>query len=306
MARPLVSVVIPTRDRADLLRGAVESALAQDYPEIEVIVVDDGSRDETASVVADLRHSGSVRALRNETSVGAAAARNRGAEAAEGDLLLFEDDDCRSEPGRVEKLVAALESDPDAGYAYGRGRYLDVEGRAVLKGTEGPWAIGTPAALIRSTAFDAVGGFDPELPRLQDFDLWARILARYRTVEVPEVLFRTVRDAEGISASTARLVDAAGRLTAKYADSKVPPRHWARMHRYLGGALLVRGVWGQGLRHLLRAVRLRPTGLRGWLALAAGVTGPRGYRSALRLRGGGPAADVRGSGEGVDLPRGEP
>ena len=281
MATPLVSVVIPTRDRAEMLRGAVEAVLAQRYPELELIVVDDGSRDHTPSVTAGLGSGAGVLVLRNAEPRGPAAARNAAAELAHGELLLFEDDDCRGEPDRVEKLVEALTPRPDAAYAFCHSRRVTSAGGVVTKGTEGPWSIGTPAALIRADAFREVGGFDEALPRLQDFDLWTRLLARWPAVEVPETLYEAGWDDVGISASDEKLRLAEERLYDKYSPDDLPPRHLSAMHRRLGGKLLMYGHWRRGLAHFRRAVRRCPACPRSWAALAAGLTGPAVYRAIV-------------------------
>ncbi|MDX1674679.1 MAG: glycosyltransferase family A protein [Longimicrobiales bacterium] len=278
---PLVSVIIPTRDRAELLRGAVEAVLAQTHPELDVIIVDDGSGDHTPDVVAGFVADRRVRALRNEESAGAAAARNAGAEVARGEILLFEDDDCRGEPERVEKLIRALAPRTDAAYAFCHSRRVMASGDVVIKGDEGPWSIGTPAALIRAAAFREAGGFDPSLPRLQDFDLWTRLLVRRPAVEVPEVLYEAVWDDVGISASDKGLLEAEQYLYRKYDTDEMPASHLSAMHRRLGGKLMLAGHWGRGLTHFRRAVSACRWCPRSWAALVAGLAGPAVYRRVV-------------------------
>ena len=275
---PRVSVIIPTRDRAELLRGAVEAVLGQTHAGLELIIVDDGSRDHTPGVIADFSSDPRVRALRNEESRGAAEARNAGAGTARGDLLLFEDDDCRGAPERIEKLVRALDPVPGAAYAFCHSRRVMASGEVVVKGDEGAWSIGTPAALIRADAFREAGGFDASLPRLQDFDLWTRLLARRPAVEVPEVLYEAVWDDIGISASDKGLLEAEQRLYGKYDTDDMPASHLSAMHRRLGGKLMLAGHWGRGLAHFRRAVAVCRSCPRSWAALVAGLAGPGVYR----------------------------
>lgn len=281
----LVSVVIPTLNRATLLEAALDALLAQTHRELEVLVVDDGSTDRTSEIVAAAaRRDSRVRGLRHDVSRGASAARNKGAGESQGSYLLFEDDDCRGAPNRIEGLLAALESSPEAGYAYCWMRTRADTGESVLKGTQGPWSIGTPYALVRRAAFEAVGGFDPSLPRLQDFDLWTRILARYAAVEVPEVLFETVRDGSGISASTDRLLEAADLLLDKYRGADLPPGHLAMLHRLVGGRLMVERCRREALVHLRRAARLQPASPRSLAALTAASLGHGVYQHLVDLR----------------------
>lgn len=281
----LVSVIIPTRDRAELLAGTVSAMRAQTYPAIEIVIVDDGSRDGTPELINEfVRNHPGMRGLRHATSSGAAAARNTGAAVARGQYLLFEDDDCRAEPEKVALLVDALEQAPDAAYAYCYWTTRMLPDHSVtVHDPDEPWSMATPAALIRTEAFHAAGRFDPALPRLQDFDLWSRLLARAPAVAVPRVLFEMTRDHTGISASDENLLIASERILTKYRGSDLPPSHLAAMHRRLGGKLVILGFRKEGLAHLLRSVSIRRRSLRSWVALIAGVAGPPAYRGVARV-----------------------
>lgn len=276
----LVSVIIPTRERANLLRDAIVAIGTQGYQNIEIIVVDDASRDETWAVIEQARSDDRrIRGVRQEERRGPAAARNAGTRAARGEYLLFEDDDCRSYRQKIATLVRALEREPEAGYAYCWIR-RPAHGSQTVTGTDGAWSIGTPGALIRRHVFDAIGGFDEELPRLEDFDLWTRILARWRAVEVPEVLYETILEGVGISASVERLLAASQHLMDKYSKADIPASHLSRMHRMVGGILLMNDRRAEGIRHFQRAVAIQTISPRSWIGLAAAFGGPRVYRLA--------------------------
>lgn len=281
----LVSVVVPTRDRAALLGDTLQALSDQSYQALEIIVVDDGSMDETPGVIqAAAERDPRIRGIRRPVSGGAAAARNAGAEMARGEFLLFEDDDCRGVPSRLERLVSALTHRPEAAYAYCRMRVVSDDGGEAVRGTLGPWSVGTPYALVRAAAFRASGGFDEALPRLQDFDLWTRLLGEHPAVEVPSVLFETVRDGSGISSDPERLASAGRLILDKYRESTLPRGHLARMHRYLAGALVVNGIRGDGLAHYRRSLHLRPWSVRSWLGVVLALLGPSAYRAAARLQ----------------------
>lgn len=123
---PLVSVGIPTFNRAERLRGAVESVLSQDYPEIEVVICDNASTDGTeelgrALAAADAR----VRYLRNEANIGPTANFNRVRMASRGEYLLWLGDDDRLSPDYVSRCVAALGADPSLALVAGLARYYE-------------------------------------------------------------------------------------------------------------------------------------------------------------------------------------
>lgn len=189
---PLVSVIIANYNYAEFLAQAVTSALGQTYPAIEVVVVDDGSKDESVSVARVFP----VRLVEQAHS-GVAGARNRGVAEARGDLIVFLDADDALEPTFVERCWESLRRrGPEVAYAYpqmvrfGRETGLfpsrEFNGRALFDGNFVPIS-----TLLRRAAFDAVGGFDPTWPAHEDHDLWVRLFVRgYTATFVPEPLLR--------------------------------------------------------------------------------------------------------------------
>jgi glycosyltransferase involved in cell wall biosynthesis len=183
--RPLVSVVIPTRNRAHLLARTVDSVLRQTTQELEVIVVDDGSSDNSGAVAAatDPR----VVVLRNAQSAGVSAARNRGIAAARAEWIAFCDDDDLWAPTKLqEQLTAAGEADTN--WAYAGDVNVDDQLRVLSGGPPpdpasvmsllprgNPLASGGSNVVVRSNILAEVGGFDPALRRTEDWDLWIRI-----------------------------------------------------------------------------------------------------------------------------------
>lgn len=281
----LVSVVVPTRNRAASLRVTLEALLRQSYRSIEILVVDDASSDDTDEVVrATALRDSRVRSLRHARQAGAAAARNTGAGMAKGEYLLFEDDDCRADEERIARLVSALDGAPEAAYAYCWMRVVENGRQTGVRGLLGPWSIGTPCALIRRASFHAAGGFDAELPRLQDFDLWTRLLHDRAAVEVSGALFETRGDVAGISSSPEKLRTASFHIRSKYRDSLLGRRHLARMHRLLAGRLLVEDMWREGLDHYRRSIRLHPGDVRSWTGLLSGALGCRFYRAVVSVQ----------------------
>src|SRR5262249_41417720 len=137
---PIVSVVIPTRDRAALLPVAIESALAQRVRDVEVIVVDDGSTDDTEAVLARFRDR--VRHVR-QAPEGVAAARNRGWSEGRGRWIAFLDSDDWWQPEALERALGAAEREPSAGVVSmeARGVRLDGtwSGKSFRKKSPGPW-----------------------------------------------------------------------------------------------------------------------------------------------------------------------
>jgi glycosyltransferase involved in cell wall biosynthesis len=197
-ARPLVSVIVPTRDRAELVAEAVRSAVRQSHEQLEIVVVDDGSRPPLA-LPEDLTGDPRVTILRLERSVGAGAARNIGVRASNGPLLAFLDDDDTWRPDKVERQVGILAGCDETVAAVECGFDLWSGGRLVLRYLPSPDrdlartllekpCLQPSTVLVRRSAFEQLGGFDPALLRVEDWDLWVRLADEYEAVPLGEVL----------------------------------------------------------------------------------------------------------------------
>lgn len=194
---PTVDVIIATYNRASTVGRAIESALAQDYEPVRVIVVDDGSTDDTEQVLA--AYEGRVTVIRQENQE-RGAARNTGLRAGTGELVLFLDSDDELKKGAIGHLVDALVTRPEVGLAYTEAEFFDDEAREVfdvfprtpvegdvfaLSATRNLMVI--DSVLVRRRLLDEVGGFceDRSLSGMEDWELWTRCLARSAVAFVP-------------------------------------------------------------------------------------------------------------------------
>lgn len=181
---PSVSVVIPCYNQGRFLGEAIESALKQSLGPPEVVVVDDGSSDDSPLVAG--RYAG-VKLIRQENR-GLAAARNAGIGASGGDYLVFLDADDRLLPGALESGVKCLDENPDCAFVYGRYTLIAEDGSpmptpAREREREGPYVdmlrsnyIGMHATVMyRRAVFDSVGRFDTSRAACEDYDLYLRI-----------------------------------------------------------------------------------------------------------------------------------
>lgn len=185
----LVSIVIPTFNRAPVLEAAIDSALAQTYRNFEIVVVDDGSTDDTLQRL-DRRRSSKLRVLTTARNGGPARARNLGIRHCEGEYVAFLDSDDRWMPWKLEAQVQCFRSGaPRLGAVYsGRRVTLDdgslLEIRPRLRGAvfdelvrRNP--VPLPTLLVKRAVLDHVGVFDPDLPACEDWDLVIRIARHY-------------------------------------------------------------------------------------------------------------------------------
>jgi glycosyltransferase involved in cell wall biosynthesis len=194
---PLVSVIIPTRDRPLLLARAVESAVRQTYERLEIVVIDDCSI-RPVVLPSELADDPRVHVLRLDSWVGAGAARNAGVRASRGSLLAFLDDDDSWRSVKIARQVEALAGCDERVAAVETGFDLWNGGRLVLRylpSTDRDLArtllekpcLFPSTVLLRRSAFERLGGFDPVLRRGEDWDLWVRFADEYQAVAIPEV-----------------------------------------------------------------------------------------------------------------------
>lgn len=194
-----VSVVIPTYNYAPFLPGAVEGVRAQEWDDLEIIVVDDGSTDETPEVLDALaREHRNFRWFRQENA-GAAAARNRGIEEARGEFVAFLDADDLWLPGKLAAQFAALAERPAAAFSYtdvtlrhpnGTDEDLacGVPEQPLLLQLLGGNLFATPTVLARRECFREVGLFDASLRTGEDWDMWLRLAAHFEHARVARPL----------------------------------------------------------------------------------------------------------------------
>ena len=198
-SKPTVSVVTPTYNRPEKLVRCVESVLQQQRLPDEIIVVDDASSHSYEAVVDRLQEAvgatdGSValRYVRLEKGGGGSHARNHGARRAQGDVLMFIDDDDTWEPTKTGRQLRLFDAHPEVGLVYSGRRAVDEQGQClycISAREEGDISrrvlqnncVGTTSGVaLRTDLFHQAGGFDEDLPALQDYDLWIRAARRTR------------------------------------------------------------------------------------------------------------------------------
>jgi glycosyltransferase involved in cell wall biosynthesis len=197
MAQPWVSVVIPTFNRARWVGEAIQSVLEQGYPQLELIVVDDGSDDQTQDVA---RGFGTALTYVWQAHQGVSTARNRGVEVSHGELLAFLDSDDLWQPGKVAAQVSLFQQQPQVQACYTDEiwirRGVRVNPKRIHQKHAGwlflqslPRCIISPSSImLRRGLWDRLGGFDEHLPACEDYDLWLRLTATVPVALLPQQL----------------------------------------------------------------------------------------------------------------------
>jgi glycosyltransferase involved in cell wall biosynthesis len=259
MKTPAVSVVVATYNYGLFLAGALDSALAQTFRDLEVIVVDDGSTDSTETVVAPYLRDPRVRYQRTH-HVGQPAAKNIGIRLARSRLIAFLDADDIWLAEKLAKQVALMNADSTLGVVYCRRLLMDEHGRTleyeqpelhrgrVLDAMFGCNFVAFSSCVVRQEVFEAVGFFDESLPLAIDYDLWLRVAARYPFNYIDEPLLRYRTGHANLSRRTEE------RLLMVY---RIMQRFRARQEGRLLDPAIVRAAEAETCYHIALAQRSR-------------------------------------------------
>ena len=271
---PLVSVVVPTRNRSRLLRQTLRSVLAQPV-DLEVVVVDEGSTDDTGEVLEALDDP-RVGVVRHETPLGLSHARNAGIRATRGEVVGFVDDDDLWLP---EKLVRQLEAMREHGRAWAVGGSLTFSAGPRLERVDLPAAAedivaslpysdtvpgGGSSVIATRALLETVGGFDPRIPAVADWEMWIRMAQQGppAVVAAPVVAYRL--HPGNMTRGSDEMIAAARTVEDRYRDLRGDePIDWVGMYRWLGRGALIAGDRPGARRLALAALRLgHPGALR--------------------------------------------
>ncbi len=230
---PSVSIIMPCYNSGSRLYQSVGSIAAQSFKNYELILIDDGSDNDTQKIIGELAASYSFLRTYRQENLGAAAARNKGIKEAKGQYIAFLDSDDTWDPKFLEMMVDALERHPEAVLAYcgwqnlglegGRGKpfvppdYETQDKEAILL-ENCRWPI--HAALTRAEVVRNIGGFDESLSSCMDYDLWLRLAPFSKIIRVPQVLaYYHHHEGEHITNNRLRIAQNHYRVQRKYIDT---------------------------------------------------------------------------------------
>jgi glycosyltransferase involved in cell wall biosynthesis len=285
-----VTLVTPAYNQAEYLAAAVASVLAQTYPNIEYLVVDDGSTDATPAVLRSL--GGRVRWHRQDNR-GQALTLNEAWRHGRGEVLAYLSSDDLLEPNAVARAVEVLQAHPEAVACYGDFTLIDGAGRQIRRARTEPYdarrlvvdlvCLPGPGAFFRRSAFEHSGGWNPALRQIPDFDFWLRLSRCGPFVRVPASMAAyRIHDASASfrQASPERADEIVRSADAYWADagpaaaSRDAARSRAMARLIAARTHLNAGRLGAALQRVAQAGRLAPsrlTELPAWRMLAGGL-----------------------------------
>jgi glycosyltransferase involved in cell wall biosynthesis len=288
---PTVSIIIPTYNREQLLGRAIQSALAQTYQDFELIIIDDGSTDNTDRLVKSF-NSEKIRYIRHKKNKGPAAARNTGIRSAKGNYIAFQDSDDEWMPEKLEKQMRAFATaPPEVGVVYtsyylatNKGKRVrpflglapkdgDVfcsllKGRFVLPST----------IIIKKECFERVGVFDERLLPIEDYELFLRFSKYYhfKCINEPLVLYYLQPDSVSKNKS-ARIKPYKLILEMYFEDIKQDKTILANCYFRLGNILCSAGELSQGRSYLIKSIATYPLDIKTIGAFLASLLGANIY-----------------------------
>jgi glycosyltransferase involved in cell wall biosynthesis len=278
MRSGLVSIVIPNYNYAHYLREAIDSVLAQTYPEIEIIVVDDGSTDESKDILKS--YGGQIKAVIQQNQ-GVSAARNNGVSKSSGQFISFLDADDSWLPAKIEKQVERFLADKTLGLVHVGVVEVDTDGDFLLnrvEGLEGDVSIelllikqsilgGGSGLMVPRSVFDEVGGFDKRLSTSADWDFFYQISNRYPVGFIPEILLK-YRVHNSNMHSNVKAMEHDMMIAFEKAFIGMPPelrkikrRAYGSLHQNLAGSYFVAGEYFAFVHHSFKSLALDPSNI---------------------------------------------
>lgn len=287
MDGPLVSIVIATYNMARYLPLAVRTALEQSYRNVEVLIVDDGSNDETAKSIESFLQDRRIRYIFQENR-GQAAAKNRGVLESSGKYVAFLDADDLWALDKLARQIPLFSRSPTIGVVYSRLIYIDESGQEhgvsdneLFRGNvSGPLFIrnfiGFGTSIVKKECFERLGGFNEDLRMGIDYDLWLRFSTKYEFDYIDHpLLYYRVWPGQMSNNCKSRYLNGIAIMKGfieqfpDVVDKKTQKEAWA--HTYVGYGWCLHKVdkkVGSALKLYARALRIRPSYFPAWRAIA--------------------------------------
>lgn len=282
--KPLVSVIIPNYNYAQYLREAVDAVLAQTYPNIEVIIVDDGSKDDSREIIES--YGGKIKAIFQKNQ-GVSAARNNGVSESAGEFVAFLDADDAWLPAKIEKQMDLFSADPTFGLVHAGVVEMDDTGNRLLERTDGMdgWVSeellrferpvilgGGSGILVRREAFDEVGGFDTRLSTSADWDFFYQVGSRFKVGFVQDILLRYRVHGSNMHGNIPQMEHdtiIAWEKAFNTIDEKVlrlRRRSYGNLHRALAGSYFQAGDYPAFFRNAAKSLWYKPQNIGYYLS----------------------------------------
>lgn len=284
----LVSVILPTYNRSNTIQRSINSVLKQTYSNIEVIVVDDASCDNTETIVRSINDH-RITYIKHDQQKGGSIARNTGIGTARGEFIAFQDSDDEWMPSKLEKQMALmLSGNPDrdiiySGFikfshknkkmSYQPETWVNTRSTDVSRQLSYGNFIGTVTLLCSKNLILESGGFHPNLPKFQDWELAIRLSKKYSFVFIDEPLVLAFESDDSITRDRDAHIKALSCLIENHLDFfRLTPDHLAKQLRSIAHMLFLTGNRKRGLKYITCSIRYAPMNIISWLTLLCSIS----------------------------------
>jgi len=288
-----VSVIIPTHNRAEFLCSAITSVLNQTFQDFEIVIIDDASKDHTREVITNFNDA-RIKVIHNQVSKGAAGARNIGIKNTKCEYIAFLDDDDEWLPNKLQMQIDMLENNLiDIFGVYTNIIEIDkISGKilstGILGNTKDPFqgnCIATSSLLLRRECFERVGLFDENMPASSDYDMWIRILKKFRFEYIDEPLVKYSIHGNRISVDNDKVIRGVEILLKKHSEIlALNSKHHSSIYLFLGICYCYNGNIKKGRRACLKATWLYPYELRNYFNLLLSLTGVNNFKKLRKTK----------------------
>jgi len=292
---PKVSVIIPTYNRADLLPRAIKSVLSQTFQDFELIIVDDGSTDNTKEIVKSFQNKDERIKYVYQDNQGESGARNTGLRESQGEYIAFLDSDDEWLPEKLEKQLELFQHSDKKNLGFVSCNALIKEGdrareykipryrknfEELLKGN---FICSPSSVIIKNKVFNSVGGFDKKLKMGPDWDMWIRIAQKYDFDFVPEPLFKYYVHEGWINLSDEkRDLEYIFQKYRKYYERNL--KVYSSRMRHDGAIYVSNGEVEQARRYFIKSILLNPFNIKSYFCFLASLFGSRFYNRMSKLK----------------------
>jgi glycosyltransferase involved in cell wall biosynthesis len=289
-----VSVIIPTYNRAEFLRSAIESALNQTFKDIEIIVADDKSTDNTPTVVKSFNDK-RIKYLTNKSNMGPSATRNSAILASKGEYIAFLDDDDEWIPKKLQKQVELLDkSPPNICGVYSDRLIIDrLSNEIISKGLQSGKVrgnllsqlamhnqINTCTVLLRKRCLDEVGLFDETISYMEDRDLWIRLSLNWDFEYINEPLTRTYIHKQGhLSERLKDQIEGREKLLTKYSNLfNQDKKTWSKLILLQGAQYCQLKDMKKGRKNIVKGIKIYPLNFNAYFHFFSALLGTNAYQ----------------------------
>jgi glycosyltransferase involved in cell wall biosynthesis len=292
---PIISVILPTFNRAYLIEKSIESVLKQTFTNFELLIIDDGSTDDTETVVQNINDP-RIKYIKCIENKGASRARNIGIKNAQGEYIAFQDSDDEWYPNKLEMHMEAFKTaSPDVGVVY-TGLYQLTNDRKVYYPKDHSLAEGdmlseilnkggiwTVSLCIKKECFDVIGAFDETLKCFEDWELGIRLAKEFKFIYIDKASYDTYLTEGSLGSDRSAWHQSLEIILEKHKDDYEKNKKGLSTHCYnIGVWYCEHSDFDKGKKYLLKSIQAYPYHFKYYAKFIMSIFGERFYKTVIK------------------------